>query len=408
MMPGAIEGSITAEDAARSTWDAIIIGAGPAGCVTATLLARGGFDVLLVDRAAFPRDKTCGCCVAASAIAALSRLDLEQVLDRCHAAPMDRFDLRSADQALEAPLPPGRVLSRRQFDAALVDESLSAGAAFLPHCLASTADSEESYRHVRLTADGNNVDAKARLVIAAGGLGFSFDVDPRHARARSRPWRRSRLGAATLVSAHGIDLPHGTVRMLVGSRGYVGMARIEDGRIAIAGALDPTRVRTCGGLAAAALEVFEQCAHAPPDDLAAAHWMGAPELTRRPRRIAGQRVLAVGDAAGFVEPFTGEGIAWAIESASAAAGLAAEFLARSQAPWSQTLESRWSRAHAALLAARQVRCRVIAEALRHRLVQSGCMRLGRALPALSRFIVNRLHAPMPAMGNSNRLARGGT
>ncbi len=404
-MPGALHCTIAAGDAARSPWDAIVIGAGPAGSVAAILLARAGFEVLLVDRAVFPREKTCGCCVAASAIAALARLDLAHLLDHHGAAPMDRFDLRSAGQALEVPLPPGRVLSRRRFDAALVEEAILAGAAFLPRCLASVTAPDDLYRHVRLKAEGSNFHAKARLVIAAGGLGFSFDSGPGRARPLDRPWRRSRLGAATIVAGTEIDLPAGAVRMMVGAHGYVGLARIEDGRIAVAGALDPPRVRTLG-LGAAAAEVFEECAQAPPADLASARWLGAPELTRRPQRIAGQRVLAIGDAAGFVEPFTGEGIAWAVGSARAAAALAVDFLKRDAVPWCTAMETQWTRSHAAFIAARQRRCRVIAEALRHGLLQSGCMRLGRAWPQLSRFVVNLVHGPTSVIMSGAAPARG--
>ena len=68
------------------TWDALVIGAGPAGSVAARELARRGCRVLLVDKATFPRPKVCGCCVNGAAIRALERLGLGHVLDGAIAA----------------------------------------------------------------------------------------------------------------------------------------------------------------------------------------------------------------------------------------------------------------------------------------------------------------------------------
>ena len=56
---------------ATHTWDAVVVGAGPAGSMAALGLARAGAAVLLVDRATFPRPKVCGCCLNGAALAAL-------------------------------------------------------------------------------------------------------------------------------------------------------------------------------------------------------------------------------------------------------------------------------------------------------------------------------------------------
>ena len=69
------------------TWDALVIGAGPAGSVTARELARRGRRVLLVDRATFPRSKVCGGCLNGAAIRTLERLGLGRVLEG--ALPLD-------------------------------------------------------------------------------------------------------------------------------------------------------------------------------------------------------------------------------------------------------------------------------------------------------------------------------
>ena len=67
-----IAATVQFDEAVNQTWDVIVVGAGPAGSLTARELARLGRRVLLVDKASFPRPKVCGCCLSGSALAALS------------------------------------------------------------------------------------------------------------------------------------------------------------------------------------------------------------------------------------------------------------------------------------------------------------------------------------------------
>src|SRR5262249_19506522 len=68
-----ISATLSLPDAACRRWDAAIVGAGPAGAVAASTLARSGWSVLLVDRASFPRGKVCGCCLGGAALDALEQ-----------------------------------------------------------------------------------------------------------------------------------------------------------------------------------------------------------------------------------------------------------------------------------------------------------------------------------------------
>ena len=71
----------TARDVSDTTWDVVVVGAGPAGSMAALEIARRGRSVLLVDKASFPRYKVCGCCLNARALSLLELADLGGLVD---------------------------------------------------------------------------------------------------------------------------------------------------------------------------------------------------------------------------------------------------------------------------------------------------------------------------------------
>ena len=153
----------------------------------------------------------------------------------------------------------------------------------------------------------------------------------------------------------------GVIFMGCGSGGYVGAVRLEDGLVNVAAALKPEFVRACGGPGAAAARLMDEAGGRVIDEVQNAEWKGTPLLTRRTSRVALLRMLVVGDAAGYVEPFTGEGIAWGLASGVAAAQCAVSSFSNSCA----TLECDWSRTHRQLLSWRQRRCLWLTRALRY-------------------------------------------
>ena len=110
------------------TYDAVVIGAGPAGAVTARELARRGCSVLLVDKAHFPRPKVCGCCVNGAAVKTLARLGLGSVL--ANGVPLHDVRIAAGRRSARVKLPCGVALSREAFDFALVREAIAAGVVF--------------------------------------------------------------------------------------------------------------------------------------------------------------------------------------------------------------------------------------------------------------------------------------
>jgi flavin-dependent dehydrogenase len=377
-----IEPTLTLAQAARRPWQVVVVGAGPAGALAARELARLGRAVLLVDQAAFPRRKVCGCCLNVRALATLAAVGLGDLPGRHAAIPLDTVLVAARGSRARLPLPGGAVLSREVFDAALVGAAVDAGAAFLPRTRASLGRATPSGREVMLTGDGMTATAHAALVVAADGLGGRFLAGDA---VTARPTPDSRIGAGTVVAGGQASFGPGCVYMACGSGGYVGLARLEDGRLDVAAAFDREAVRRAGGPGEAAARILDEAGLPAVAGLTESPWRGTPALTRRASRLAGERVLALGDAAGYVEPFTGEGIAWALASAAAVAPLAAR-------RWHPAVGRRWAAIYRRVVSGRQLTCRLVAAVLRHpRLTRAAISVLGR-LPGLAAPVIDRLNA----------------
>ncbi|QEG30595.1 2-octaprenyl-6-methoxyphenyl hydroxylase [Gemmata obscuriglobus] len=355
------------------THDAVVIGAGPAGAVAARELARRGCSVLLVDKAQFPRPKVCGCCLNGSAVGTLRRLGLGHVLDR--GVPLRNVRIGAGRRAAVVKLPGGAALSRESFDVALIREAEKAGARLREGVTAKPGPLGEVY------LGAESVGTKVTIV-ASGLTGSDAHPEP-----------GARIGAGVVVPANAAPsfFAPGTIFMATGSGGYVGLVRVEDGRLDVAAAFDVSFVKSQGGLGPAAEAVLGAVGWPVPPGLAELPWKGTPALTRHPERLAGERWFAIGDAAGYVEPFTGEGMAWAVASAAAVAPIAA----RGVLHWSPSLVREWEATHRRAVGRRQHVCRIVSRVLRSPALTATAVRALCAFPFLSRPVVRGLNRPAP-------------
>jgi len=378
--------TVTLEEAARRTWGAVVVGAGPAGATAARELARRSVTVLLVDRAAFPRWKVCGCCLNGRAAAVLRKAGLGALTAGCRAVPLECIQLAAGGRQARVPLAGGVALSREAFDAALVRAAVEAGADFLPMTRAILADDAPqnakggAVRAVRLRQGEREVRAEARVVLAADGLAGQFLA---HADAASETAPGARVGAGATAADAPDFYRRGVIYMACGAGGYAGLVRLEDGRLDVAAAFDAARVRADGGPGRAAARLVREAGWPAPDLLAELSWRGTPALTRRRTRVAEDRVFVLGDAAGYVEPFTGEGMAWALASGVAVAPLAARAVER----WRPELARRWETLHRRVVTRRQAVCRIAAAVLRRPRLIGLFVRLLAGAPMLAYPVV---------------------
>jgi geranylgeranyl reductase family protein len=311
--------------------EVVVVGAGPAGSTAAALLAERGHKVLLLDRARFPRPKPCAEYASPASERLLNRLG---VLGASNPVPVRR--LRGME--LIAPRG-GRVLveyclddrswsalalPRLELDTALLEAARKRGAetwqAFRVESAALASGAPVLTGH---DSSGRSVRLEARLVLGADGL---HSAVARGLAERRQAWWPRSLG----LVAHfgGVRWPEDYGRMFVGRRGYVGAAPTGDGTLVVglvmpmpAGRLGPPEQAFRRGLAAYP-ELQRRVLGAAP--LGPVRGVGPLAYSVRP--TAGSGYLLVGDAAGFFDPFTGEGLYRALRGAELAAEVADEAL----------------------------------------------------------------------------------
>jgi geranylgeranyl reductase family protein len=322
-----------------SQHDVLVIGAGPAGAAAGYWLARHGLDVVMVDKKTFPREKTCGDGLTPRAVKQIEDMGLGDQLSRFH-----RYDgLRATahGKALELhwpshPIYPqhGYVVRRRELDTMVARNAVVAGATLLEGHEALTPVLHRGFvRGATVQADGSSspIDITAKYVIVADGANSRFGralgtfrtkewpygtairtywETPRHA----EPWIESALD---VKDRNGNPLP-----------GYGWIFPVGDGTVNIGVGLlstfrDFKSVNTTHLLDAYAHMIADRWEIDPgnPTDKATS---GRIPMGGSVGPKSGPTYLVVGDAAGSVNPFNGEGIDYAYETARIAADVLAD------------------------------------------------------------------------------------
>lgn len=378
-----LSNTISLTAAAAQTWDVAVIGAGPAGSMAAFLLARAGVRVILIDKDVFPRFKVCGSCLNQRALRTLDEAGLRHLVDRAGAVPLHTVLLAAGGQCARSHLPEGAALSRHVLDRALIEAAIEVGSHFLSGTRAVLGAALGGERQVDLRQHDESAALRARLVIAADGLGGRLLAD----NAASHAAPSSRLGAGAILEAAPASYRRGTIFMACASGGYVGLVRLEDDRLDVAAALDPQAVRHPGGIAGAVSSIIRESGLPALPSLFDRPWRGTPLLTRRALCPAAERLFAIGDAAAFVEPFTGEGIAWALASAVALMPLALEGCRN----WTPALAEKWSVCYRQTIAPQQRACRMMAAVLRRPRLTKAIVRTVAAAPVLAAPVLHYLN-----------------
>ncbi|MFQ5610765.1 MAG: geranylgeranyl reductase family protein [Anaerolineae bacterium] len=310
-------------------YDTVIIGAGPGGSAAAYYLARQGFDVLLLDKFDFPRDKTCGDALSPRALGVLDDMGLLGEMRRAgrRVNGLEVFAPNGQATAATIPQHDGRpeyalVLPRLILDNAIRERALAGGAKFEGRIRVTAVEPDGNGVVVRGGRRGRSATFKARLAIIATGaspklllqMGLLPRQPPMILAARSYFEEVKGLGDQMHFRFDGVPLPgYGWVFPLPDSAANIGAGFFPNGRTA-------RRVPATPGAA------FEQFIQTPSLRAILAGARQAEPVKGYPLRVDfataptfGARALLVGEAAGLVNPLTGEGIDYALESGRIAA-----------------------------------------------------------------------------------------
>jgi flavin-dependent dehydrogenase len=345
--------------------DVVIVGGGPAGAVAGLIAARAGARVRILERARFPRDKLCGDTLNPGALALLRRLGVADPIE-VRGLPVDGM-IVSGEGGVEiiGRYPgslQGRAIVRRELDAILLQAAIDVGcevhhAAVRRAVVADDRQSRDGQRVVGVIVDGAGgaryerrldapviIGADGRKSVLAFGLGLS-----RHP-ARPRRWavgayvsgvRPETTASDNCLGSH----PRQFGEMHVRKNCYIGVAPIPGGLTNVC------VVREMFGPDAQfrdPVAVITSCLRSDPglrDRFAAATFVAPPvvlgPLAVDPSGGSIDGLILAGDAAGFIDPMTGDGLHFAIRGGELAADAALRVLANG-----------WDDVHTALAAAR--------------------------------------------------------
>ncbi|MGW4804091.1 geranylgeranyl reductase family protein [Kitasatospora sp. NPDC004272] len=335
------------ETAVESTADVIVVGAGPAGASTAYWLAQAGLDVLLLEKSEFPREKVCGDGLTPRAVKQLVDMGIDvsaegwlrnkglRIIGGGVRLELDWPDLAAFPDY-------GLVRKRADFDELLARQAQKAGARLYENCNVSGPVQDRTGRITGVTAklgpDKREVEFRAPLVVAADGNSTRLSLAMGLHRIESRP-----MGVAyrTYFTSprHDDDYLESWLE-LWDTRG--GQKKLLPGYGWIFGMGDGTSNVGLGILNSSPAfgdlnwrEVLKSWCAGMPEE-----WGYTPENMTEPIRGAAlpmafnrqphytRGLLLVGDAGGMVNPFNGEGIAYAMESGQLAAGVIVQAMAR--------------------------------------------------------------------------------
>lgn len=309
----------------RGRSDVVVVGSGPAGAAAGIVLARAGVDVCVIDRARFPRDKTCGDAVSDGGVRLLEELGARAAVDAAsHALVRGGAAVFPDGTRIARHYPePGYIVPRLTLDDSLRRALEESGARLVQgRQVSSIAKTDGRVDGVA----GPGLEWRAPLVIAADGHGSvglpALGVAPPKGRF---------LGVSKTAYLRGVEFPHGDE---ISDHyfdaelpyGYGWIFPAVDGVSNVGVYLRADAYQATGKPLGDLLSEFLVRKRAR---LGRAEMVGKPRawplpLAPRPGPVTGPGVILVGDAGNFIDPLTGEGIWQALRTGMLAGEIAAQ------------------------------------------------------------------------------------
>lgn len=355
-------------------FDVAIVGGGPAGASCAAFCAKAGLRTLVLERETFPREKVCGDCLNPACWPILRALEVTERIRSLPHGKLDRVEFVGINgRRLSVELPRGEnaeiAVKRSLLDQVLLSRAHELGATVVESTTVTALSAPEGGRDNWIIGTAGET-FRSRTLVAADGRNSTVarlcGLLPRSAKER------------IALQTH-LPLPSGfgdRVVLEFRPEGYSGQAPVGDDQLNLCLVSVPQKI---AGLRQWAEERFK---------IPAGHaWRTITPLTRAPI-VAGQRSLfLLGDAARVVEPFTGEGIYYALASADLAAKA---IILQQGAATAEDVAAAYSAAHAQLYRGRLWINRLARAAVLSPRIASAFLRVARFQPGLLRFLTAKL------------------
>jgi len=388
-----------------TTFDVVIVGAGPSGSACAYWLARAGWSVCLIEKKEFPREKTCGDGLTPRSVHQLIEMGLEgELVAHAHRYRGLRAFGFGASLEMDWPEHPvfpdyGYTITRFNLDGLVADHAVAHGAVLLSGVEALSLVDPSPREGALAGARGVVVKDKAthesfevlgRYVVAGDGQNSRIGRELGAVRNRDWPMGMALRGYYTSdrhdepwIDSH-LDIrdPHGNV-----VPGYGWIFPLGDGRVNVGVGLLSTG-GAWKGVNTTKLQEYFVAQTAEAWGLSEKTSLGAPTGGRLPMGLAlgprvGANTLTIGDAASTINPFNGEGIAYAYESGRLAAGVLGEALLAEDPALLALYEERLSEAYGEYYRVARAFVRIISEPR----ILAACVGVGLRVEPLMRELL---------------------
>jgi geranylgeranyl reductase family protein len=298
-----------------STYDVIVIGAGPAGATAAALLADRDINTLLLEKEKLPRPKICGGAVSKRALSLLETANIPipelTTFRKCQAMQLGTFDFDAIDEVATIPFDTeaAYLTDRAEFDYALVQHTVSNGADVKQNVMVTNIKKENS----QFIVNGNDFSAKSNYLLCADGVnGTSAAL-----LGLRKKWTTDNVGLCIESTLTDYEPPPAPLNFYFGGVKWGYAWFFDKGHHASIGT---GTVRKDAAELRRLFNAFVE--HSGYTDSAENLKLNAwriPATGGIPGTVAKGNALLLGDAAGLVDPFLGEGISYAIQSGIIAA-----------------------------------------------------------------------------------------
>ena len=367
------DGVAETDDIAKR-YDVAIVGGGPAGSSCAAFCAAAGLRTAIFEREKFPREKVCGDCINPACWPVLRRLEIAERMRNLPHGKLSRVDfIGIAGQRVNVTLPADEnaeiAIKRSLFDNLLLERARELGVTVFESATVTALTSPDPRNEYWKITVGDQV-VKSRTLVAADGRNSSVarlcGLLPRTAKER------------VALQSH-LPLPRDfgdRVVLEFRPEGYSGQAPVGDGQLNVCLVSVPKQIASLRAWAEQRFGISSE--HS---------WRTITPLTREPISPAQPTLFFVGDAARVVEPFTGEGIYYALASGE----LAAKAIAlQGDGGNAGDVAIAYSAAHAQLYRGRLWVNRLARAAVLNPRVGSALLRIARIQPALLRLLTGKI------------------